>query len=396
MFKHTLHILSLVLILSIHFEVSGQSTIDESQETSGKSEKSKKISFRHPEDGALDLSEFLVSPVGFFPVPIIITEPAVGYGGGAALIFFHPQKKKYSKPVPPNISGAIGLATQNKTWLAGGFHSHVFGEDRVRTLSVIAKPNVRIKYYGNNSEILSEFPITLKLDSWLFMQRALVRLGSSNWFAGASYIYFYSKVGVQLDREIPIISPILERLQGNSVISSIKPRINFDNRNNTISPTNGFNTGAIFNINAKWLGADEDYYSMNEYLLAYYPVSEKLFSSYRFDASQLIGDAPLYAYPFVDLRGIPALRYQSNNTAIIETEWRYELFRRWSVMGFTGAGKAYQSLENFNDIDWAYTFGTGARYNIAKALGLQTGVDFAWGNGKDFTFYIVAGTSWSK
>jgi hypothetical protein len=36
------------------------------------------------EDGAFDLSDFLLSHTGFLPVPIIITEPAIGYGGGLA------------------------------------------------------------------------------------------------------------------------------------------------------------------------------------------------------------------------------------------------------------------------------------------------------------------------
>jgi hypothetical protein len=36
-----------------------------------------------PEDGAVDLSYFLENPRGFIPIPLVVTEPAVGYGGGA-------------------------------------------------------------------------------------------------------------------------------------------------------------------------------------------------------------------------------------------------------------------------------------------------------------------------
>ena len=38
-----------------------------------------------PEDGMLDASDYLTSAYGFFPVPIIVTEPAVGFGIGAAV-----------------------------------------------------------------------------------------------------------------------------------------------------------------------------------------------------------------------------------------------------------------------------------------------------------------------
>jgi hypothetical protein len=97
-----------------------------------KKEKKKKLSLIDPEDGAVDISEMLKEPAGFMPIPIVITEPAVGYGGGLAVLFFHPQKKKYDRYVPPNISGAFGLYTANKTWAAGLFHLHIWGPDKVR------------------------------------------------------------------------------------------------------------------------------------------------------------------------------------------------------------------------------------------------------------------------
>ena len=39
--------------------------------------------FRDPEDGQLDMSEWLLTKKGFLPIPIIITEPAFGgFGDG--------------------------------------------------------------------------------------------------------------------------------------------------------------------------------------------------------------------------------------------------------------------------------------------------------------------------
>ncbi len=45
--------------------------------------------FIDPKDGKLDASDWLLKHKGFLPVPEIITEPAVGYGAGLALLFFH-------------------------------------------------------------------------------------------------------------------------------------------------------------------------------------------------------------------------------------------------------------------------------------------------------------------
>lgn len=46
-----------------------------------------------PEDGKMDISNYLSGKTGFFPVPIIITEPAMGFGLGAAVAYFHPPKE---------------------------------------------------------------------------------------------------------------------------------------------------------------------------------------------------------------------------------------------------------------------------------------------------------------
>lgn len=354
----------------------------------------KKLSFRDPEDGAFDLSQFLLEANGVLPIVIPITEPAVGYGGGLALLYFHKRKKKYETYVPPNVSGVLGLYTENKTWGAGAFHSHIFGENRVRTITAVFKPDVNIKYYGNNSVILAGNPIGIKLDSWVFLQQAEVRLGTSKFYAGATYMYFNGDVSFDTIPNRPIINAILKRLNVNSKISTIKPTITYDNLNNTFTPTKGVKAQIAMSYSAEWLGSSDDFSTLSTDFFGYLPINNRLRSSWRFQGSYLIGDAPFYAYPFVSLRGVPAMRYQGDNTLVAETEWGYNIYRRWSLLGFFGGGKAFTEFKDFGETDWAYTVGTGFRYQIARRLGVDMGTDFAWGNGKDFAFYIVFGKSW--
>ena len=55
-------------------------------------EKKKHISLKDSTDGAFDLSDFIIDANGFIPVPILITEPALGgFGGGLVPVFL---KKK--------------------------------------------------------------------------------------------------------------------------------------------------------------------------------------------------------------------------------------------------------------------------------------------------------------
>ncbi|MFZ9032215.1 MAG: BamA/TamA family outer membrane protein [Robiginitalea sp.] len=356
----------------------------------------KKLSFKDPEDGAIDLSQFLLEAYGVLPVLIPITEPAVGYGGGAALLYFHNRKKKYDTYVPPSVSGIAGLYTENKTWGAGAFHRHIFGENRVRTMTAVFKPDVRIDYYGNNNPILRDNPVGIQMDSWVVLQKAEVRLGDSKWYAGATYTYFDTKVSFDTIPGRPIINEILKRLNTSSRISAIRPGVAYDSRNNAFTPTRGLLGEVTVNISAQWLGSSDNFSTLHTDLFSYLPVSERLGSAWRFQGSYLLGDAPFYAYPFISLRGIPAMRYQGSNTLVAETEWTYNVYKRWSVLGFTGVGNAFSDFGRFGDGDVAWNLGTGFRYKIARLLGVNMGMDFAWGNGEEFAFYIVFGTSWLR
>lgn len=384
------NIFSTVRIIIALFFVVLHSTYAQKDSVSLKDE----ISFKDPEDGAFDMSNFLLNHKGVLPMPIIVTEPAVGYGGGLGLIYFQRHKKTYDHTVPPNITAVAGLGTENKTWAATLFHFHVFGEDRLRTMSAIGKPNVHINYYGNNNEYLNSNPVSLNMDAFLVVQRGVYRFGNSNWWAGMSYFYYQTKNSVDSIPGKPVVNQILNRLKGTSRISTLRPMVYFDNLDNIFTPTRGINAGFSYAYSAKWLGADEDYATLRTYFMGYQPLSTKLFSAWRFEGNFLLGDAPLYAYPFINLRGIPAMRYQSDITTLVETEWRYNVYKRWSVLAFTGAGKAFEEFSAFDDVQWVHNVGTGFRYQIARLLGMHTGMDFAWGNGQDFAFYIVFGTSW--
>ncbi len=354
----------------------------------------KKLSFRHHEDGAFDVSAFLLDHNGVLPVIIPITEPAVGYGGALAVLYFHKKKKKYKTFVAPDVTGLVGLYTSNKTWGAGAFHAHTFGENRVRTLTAVMKPNVKFKYYGNDSPLLANNPIGINLDSWLVYQQAQARIGNSNFYIGGAYTYFKSEVSFEELPNNPLLNLILQRLNTNSTISQIKPLAIYDNRNNTFTPTKGILSELGYNYSATWLGSDDDFGTLSTNFFGYLPITEKLLSKYRFQGSFLFGDAPFYAYPFVDLRGIAAMRYQNETTLVTETEWAYNVYNRWWVSAFGGTGKAFSDFNDFGSEDWVYNIGTGFRYSLAKDLGLDMGADFALGNGKDFAFYIVFGTSW--
>jgi len=91
--------------------------------------------FFDPEDGQLDVSSFLENPHGFLPIPIVVTEPAIGYGGGAAGMFLRPRKEAGEEGwARPDISALGAFATENGTKGAFAGDSSRWLDGRLRTL----------------------------------------------------------------------------------------------------------------------------------------------------------------------------------------------------------------------------------------------------------------------
>src|SRR5437868_11567839 len=78
-------------------------------------------------DGQFDVSDHLLKFRGALPLPLVVTEPAVGYGGGLALAYFSQSfaeraeaSRARGEPVqPPDIAIGMALGTENGTKAAG-------------------------------------------------------------------------------------------------------------------------------------------------------------------------------------------------------------------------------------------------------------------------------------
>ena len=116
---------------------------------------------------------------------------------------------------------------------------------------------------------------------------------------------------------------------------------------------------------------------------------------------------PYMAKPSINLRGIPAMRYQGEKMLLAEAQLRWEFIDRWNLVFFGGAGKVYGDeirLEpgtgiikenlSFQDAPTHPAGGVGFRYELARKFGLWSGLDFATSEENDFAFYITIGSAW--
>ena len=358
--------------------------------------------FADPEDGMFDVSHWLAEKKGFFPVPIIITEPAVGYGAGAALVFLHdplsgrvpdgetfdPQSKDAEgKLIPPSISALFGMYTENDTWMAGGAHLGIWKNDNVRYTGALATGSINIKFYRN---ILgTDIVIDANIEPQILYQGLKFRINGSKFFAGVDYLLLNtdSEVGFS------ITDPSFKK---SSRDAAVILTLDYDSRNTIFTPTDGINASIDVSLFREAVGSDSSFEKYKAKLIFFTPLSDSFVLGLRGEAETVSGefkDIPFYQYPFVNLRGIPIMRYQGDTVAVAEAELRWNFTPRWSVVGFGGAGKAYNDGKKGNT-DIIFSKGLGIRYLIASKLGLQMGIDIAKGP-DDTAFYIQFGSSWA-
>ena len=352
---------------------------------------SKELSFLG-EDGSLDLDEYLSQTYGFLPVPTLITEPAVGYGAGVALIYLHDKllgtKSSTGRRIPPSMSGVMLAGTQNGTTVGGAFHQGYWLEDNLRTMSYIGIPNVFMDMYTPNSSF------EMHLDGKMAYQDIKYRLADSNLFLGASYMYIHS--------EITLDFADLEKDFGGDVnIAHFGLIGEYDSRDNQMSPNKGMLISSKINMFDEAVGSDYDFTNYKLMTLFYNELSDTINLDFNFVAEHVDGDdseIPPYLYPFVSMRGIPMMKYSGGSVTTAQTQLSYRFKPRWSALVFGGVGRTFSKQvaapnRNFSDAPNVFAGGVGFRYLIASKFGLRMGIDIAKSK-EDEAFYIQFGTAW--
>jgi len=348
-------------------------------------------SFTDPEDGAFDVSDYLLNRRGVFPVPIVITEPAVGYGGGAMLMYFSEslaeagRKAKASGDAmaPPNVTGVGVMGTENGSRGAGLFHFHTWDGDRYRYLGALARGQAHLDYYGQLNRGRS-----YELQGTFLVQQLLARIGDTHWYVGPRYTYFKSDTRFtgEAATELGIKDQELS-------VGKLGLVVDYDNRDNMFYPTRGSYAELEAQFARGWLGGSKSFETYRARGYTWLPLHPKWTLGLRVDGQTTSGSVPFYAQPYVDLRGVSRGRYQDRTALAAEMELRWNVTPRWSLLGFTGAGKAYGRWKSFGEASNVVSVGTGFRYLIARKLGLAVGIDVAHSKDQN-AFYIQVGSAW--
>jgi len=349
--------------------------------------------FFDPEDGKLDLSEFLEEPHGFLPVPLVVTEPAVGVGGGAMGMFLRPRKDAGAEGWShPDISAVGAIATSNGTW--AGFAADVsrWLDGRLRTLAAVGSGNVNLDFYGLTAGRLQSDPASpYSLQFSGAVGQANWRLApDSPWWVGLRYVY----AGVKPElREAPFGPGVDGRAQ--VTVSAPTPVLEYDSRDNVFTPTRGIYAETSYLASREALGATVNFGRLEQVLMGWMPMSRDVTLGARTNYAWSSGSTPFFLRPFVMLRGVPAVRYQGDQALSVEVEASWRVHERWSAVAFGGIGATMTRRDRNSVNQDVASAGVGIRYELARKFGMHAGVDIAHSPGTT-AIYLVIGNAWFR
>jgi hypothetical protein len=367
-------------------------------------------------DGRFDVSGYLSeNTYGFLPVPIIITDPAVDGGLGVMGLLFHETEEEKVKRMeamrsaeqgagrhllPPSVSIFAGAVTGNKSWFTGGGHLGFFNQGRTRYMGGLGYGDINLNYYGSGNITLQR-PVELKTKALGLFQTIKLKVGKSPFFIGVGQKYIDAKISLNSLGDIDSILPPdfvdkLKNLFTQSVTTSgLGINLEYDTRDNFFSPGKGYR----YKLEQLWyreeFSSDVEYELISFEGVNYWSVHKNWQFALKLESDYAKTDEllPPFATPSITLRGIPAMRYQGNFIAAVETELLWRIDSRWSILGFIGSGRASNTTSEFSNAQNRNTSGLGFRYHIARRYGFDMGVDIAQGP-EDTVFYITAGSAW--
>jgi hypothetical protein len=343
------------------------------------------------DDGWPDLSRFLEKPYGFLPF-FWPTDPAVGNGVGGGLVFLgQPHPGARPGTARPSITVIGGLGTNNGSWGAYAVDSRYWLDDRLHTLVAAAYASAHLDFYGIGDSVLQSHPLAYSISPTAGLVQGRYRLGNSSVWAGGRYLF----AAAQVNFEAPEATPGLPDFERPSQVGGASAVLTLDTRDNIFTPLRGTLIEGSVGLFAPWLGGDDSFERATLLALQYFPFPAGFYLGLRGEAAAVFGDPPFYMAPFVDMRGVPFLRYQGEQMALFEAELRWQFWKRFSVVAFGGGGGAWNDFERLDNWQGVVAGGGGFRYELARRYGIQAGFDFAVSRDMVAYFFEV-GSAWMR
>lgn len=319
------------------------------------------------------------------PVPIPVSNPTIGSGLQAVLMYLHP---KQSPDTPNATSGLAAMYTDTESTFVGGFHDNYFLNDKYRLLVFGGYGIFNLDFYGiGGTGLPGDISLPYEFKGAIGSVKALSRLpGTKSWYAGLQYLYLDSTITFQASS----LSPSLPDVTGGVTTAALGALLTFDSRDDNYYPKRGqYGEAKLMDYGETW-GGDYKYKKFIAFYNIYIPVIDNLTFAARTRIETSNGDTPFFNLAYLDMRGFARGRYQDQHSLSLHGEARYKFRPRWGVIGFYETGWINDDLSQITSGTRVTSVGAGLRWQVTEDKTMNLGVDAAFST-DDTAIYVQIG-----
>lgn len=318
----------------------------------------------------------------FMPIPYIDYNRSLGFTIGAVPIAMYNLSKKDTIS-PSSISGAIGMYTTTQSWFVVQFNRFYFKEDQYRATLVGGQGNINFQFFLDMP--FSPGYIDYNTGATFFMVE-LQRKVYKQLYLGANYSY--TKLITNFD--------IANAPQQKDNLNSLGAVASLDLRDNVYYPHKGFIANLDYSTFPEFL--DNEFVSQKIEMDFDYFVemkNKKNIIGTRIYTGFGIGDLNFnqqFVVGQTDIRGYSLGKYRGEQIIAVQSEYRYNPFKKLGFVGFLGVASIFGSINEGDNGLILPGLGTGFRYMVFEKNHMNVGMDIAVGKG-DWGLYFKIGES---
>jgi len=295
---------------------------------------------------------------------------------------------------PSSYTGFFGMYTGKKSYVAMGFTRLYFKKDLWRVSAAVGALDINFQFYledptastGNFYDYKTKANLAVVQVQRNIFKR--VYFGPTASFIKSTTTFDFADVSGK-DSVI------------KSTLNNIGYIITNDTRDHVQSPTRGMFLNFKNQFYRSWAGSD---FEFERYVITYNQFfklkknNEKQVLALRATVNVAAGNVPFEGQTVVggdDIRGYSQGEYRNNQVYTLQTEYRWNFYKRWGMVAFAGVASAVATFSDIPDSKLLPGIGGGIRFKLLPSEKINIGIDGAKGKG-DYSITFRIGESFGR
>jgi outer membrane protein assembly factor BamA len=330
---------------------------------------------------------------GIAAIPMINYNRTQGIILGAIVSKYYKINKKDTLS-PSSNTGIAGIYTEQKSYALFLYSQLFFDEDRWRIRGAAGSLNINFQFYledpvtstGNFTDYTTKAKLVV-----LQVQRNIYKriyFGPTASFINSTVTFGFPGVSGQDS-------------VSKSILNSIGYIITNDTRDHVQYPTAGMFLNFKNQFYRNWLGSN---YEFVRYIVTYNQffklgkTSDRQVLVARATMNIATGNVPFEGQTVVggdDIRGYSEGKYRNDQVYTLQTECRWNFYRKWGLVAFAGVATAVDNLSDISTSGLLPGVGAGLRFRMLPSEKVNIGVDAGLGKG-DYSITFRIGEAFGR